>query len=189
MKKKTSTTLCSELLSKWTLGGLNSDTASSLSVCTTSEAVCSYSLREERCWKLQTKVFGFVRRRCEYWSKIHSVCFQFIEACSFPRPKLVSFYFYSLCLNWNQHSLLLSFNNLKVTWMAFVWETFQAKPRQQFRERFLFVDKNILKQPRELLLFHIIIFNVSLDMYEMPFSSCGRITFLFCFYVLQRSFC
>lgn len=100
--------------------------------------------------------------------------------------ELLSFYFYSLCLNWDPHSLLLSFNNLRVTWRAFVWETFQAKPRQQFRECFLFVDKNILKQPRELLLFHIIIFNVSLDMYEMPFSSCGRINF---FTFLQHVFC
>lgn len=59
------------------------------------------------------------------------------------------------------------------------------------RERFLFVDKNILKQPRELLLFHIIIFNVSLDMYEMPFSSCGRITFLFLHFAawLLLNFC
>lgn len=135
------------------------------------------------------RFFGFVQGRYDYWSKIHPVCFQFSEAYSFPRPKLLSFYFYSLCLNWDLHSLLLSFNNLRVTWRAFVWETFQAKPRQQFRESFLFVDKNILKQPRELLVFHIIIFNVSLDMYEMPFSSCGRITFLFCFYILQRGCC
>lgn len=117
------------------------------------------------------------------------MCFQFSEAHSFQSPKLLSFYFYSLCLNWDPHSLLLSFNNLRVTWRAFVWETFQAKPRQQFRERFLFVDKNILKQPRELLLFHIIIFNVSLDMYEMPFSSCGRITFLPFAVQLLLSFC
>lgn len=41
---------------------------------------------------------------------------------------------------------------------------------------FLFVDKNILKQPRELLLFHIIIFNVSLDMYKMPCDSSGSRT-------------
>lgn len=166
------------MLSEWTLGSLNSDTASNLSICTRSKSICSYFLREKQCRKLLSKVFGFVQRRYDYWSKIPYMCFQFTEAYSFPRPKLLSFYFYSLCLNWDPHSLLLSFNNLRVTWRAFVWETFQAKPRQQFRERFLFVDKNILKQPRELLLFHIIIFNVSLDMYEMPFSSCGRITFL-----------
>lgn len=38
----------------------------------------------------------------------------------------------------------LLLNNAKVTWSAFVWETFQTKPRQQIREFFLFVDKNTL---------------------------------------------
>lgn len=161
----------SEVLSEWTVGSLNSDTASNLSICTRSEGICSYCLREKQ---KSLVLFG----EDMTIGQKYILCFQFIEACSFPRLKLLPFYFCSLCLNWDPHSLLLNFNNLRVTWRAFIWETFQAKPRQQFRERFLFVDKNILKQPRELLLFHIIIFNVSLDMYEMPFSSCGRITFL-----------
>lgn len=60
-----------------------------------------------------------------------------------------------------------------VTQSTFVLETFQSKPREQFRKLHLFVDKNILKQPREKLLYGIIIFNALLDTFEMLFESFG----------------
>lgn len=159
---------------------------------------------ERRREKISTWIFRFISKRwmtCNsfvfsplrmdhYWIKIHPSSFLFQwNICISRIQTAISLFVFPVFL-WTEihiHSLL--FNNPRVTWRAFVWETFQAKPRQQFRELFLFVDKNTLKQPRELLLFHIIIFNVSLDMYEMPFSSCGRITFFVLFLHLQHGFC
>lgn len=93
---------------------------------------------------------------------------------------------YTIFQVWHQkvHHLFLSFSASStslvtvarypgVTQSTFVPETLQSKPMQQFR-KLLLVDKNTLKQPREWLLFRIIIFNALLNTFAMLFRSFGN---------------
>ena len=107
---------------------------------------------------------------------------------------------YTIFQVWHQkvHHLFLSFSASStslvtvarytgVTQSTFIPETLQSKPMQQFR-KLLLMDKNTLKQPREWLLFGIIIFNALLNTFAMLFRSFGiqirRKSFLFVCFIL-----